>query len=283
MEKNEVVKDKPLEYTELEKELSALVEKNVLPPQLSKKLFSKLKEKNIKITKVQLDSFIGKIKTALRNAPAKPVIRAVTENGTRSQTSNVNGKIVDQQPGDALSSPDTGTMKTLVDAIEQLKNRLTELEKGSGFGKKPVSGRLVTTKDMQDFEHDLMSVRQEDIQPLTELSNDAENIIVLMKWLQHLVDRVGKTYLADVLSYYVDIGWITDDIRLDILRYSKGITDDGKSKAGTEPLALSTKDHIQSLLFIQKLKGIQVDERFIWRIDREMEKLGKTIDEYHLK
>ena len=122
----------------------------------------------------------------------------------------------------------------------------------------------------------------EDIEPLTDLPNDPESIIVLMKWLQYLVDKLGKSKLPDILGYYVDIDWISDDVRLDLMKYSKGITDDGKKDASGS-MTLPTKDHIQSLLFIQKLKGIELDERFIWRIDREMEKMGKNLDDYQLK
>ncbi|MFH1100521.1 MAG: FlaD/FlaE family flagellar protein [Methanobacteriota archaeon] len=285
MEKNEEnKKDAPLEFTELEKELVTYVTKNQIPSQLVKKLVDKLKEKNIKITRTQLTLFIEKLLNVMRTAPAKPVT-PVNTNGTQVKGTPAPEPSKDQKQSTPTQPViESADMKILVDTIEQLKNRLITLEKNQMSGKKIPQGKFVTTKDIQTLEQELIPQQLYDLQPLTELANDAENIIVLMKWLQHLVDRVGKTFLADVLSYYVDIGWITDDVRLDLLRYAKGITDDGRNKSVTGgPLALSTKDHIQSLLFIQKLKGVQVDERFIWRIDREMEKLGKTIDEYHLK
>jgi flagellar protein FlaD len=103
-----------------------------------------------------------------------------------------------------------------------------------------------------------------------------------MKWLQYLVDRTGKNNLPDTLGYYVDIGWISEDVRLDLINYSKGITEE-PAQTGTHPPFLPTKDHLQSLLFIQKLKGIQLDDRFLIKIERDMEKIVKSLEGYPLK
>jgi archaellum component FlaD/FlaE len=105
-----------------------------------------------------------------------------------------------------------------------------------------------------------------------------------MKWLQYMVDRVGKIYLPDILGYYVDIGWISEDIRLDLIEYSKGIVED---RTSTEPIRrdsynLPTKNHIQSFLFIQKLKGKPFDERFVGKLEREIEKMAKSLDGYQI-
>ena len=175
-------------------------------------------------------------------------------------------------------------MKSLVDEVEQLKHRLSELESQQmSFEHKKMS-KLVTARDITV--DGAPSLTYEDFQPLHELPNDPESIIILMKWLQHLVDNVGKQYLPDVLSYYVDIDWITDDVRLSILQYSKGIIEDDAKREqhqNKNSYNLPTTDHIRSLLFIQKLKGNSVDDRFMSKIDREMEKLSKIIGTYPLK
>ena len=105
-----------------------------------------------------------------------------------------------------------------------------------------------------------------------------------MRWLQYLVDKIGKDNLANILGYYVDIDWISDDVRLDIIKYAKGIAENNIKDTLKKGITnLTTKDHIQSLLFIQKLKGFQIDDRFIWKIDREMDKLAKSIEENQIK
>ena len=50
-------------------------------------------------------------------------------------------------------------------------------------------------------------------------------MVFLLKWLQNIIDKLGKNHLPDILRYYVDIGWITEDVKLDLIKYAKGISD----------------------------------------------------------
>ena len=170
-------------------------------------------------------------------------------------------------------------MKKLVETIEQMQKRLTAIERGHRVNLKGSYPPTVTTRDIKTFDDIHVTLTEEDFYPLLEIPNDPESVVVLMKWLQYLVDKVGKNHLPDILSYYVDIGWISDDVRLDLIKYSKGITEEhpGQSPPPQSP-NLPTKDHIQSLLYIQKLKGIYLDDRFVCRIEREMEKLTKSLE-----
>ena len=115
--------------------------------------------------------------------------------------------------------------------------------------------------------------------PLNNIPNDPENVVVLMKWLQYLVDKVGKAKLIDVLDYYVDIGWISDKIVNNLVEYSEGITEERKEGGEQENKLsdLQAKDHIQSLLYIQRLKGIKPDSYFLSRIERNLNKMNKNL------
>ena len=260
---------KLLENAELDQELSACVTNNRLPLIIADKLGKKLKEKNVKITREQLNSLVEKINGVLNG-------RGITNGGVNK----------DQKSMQTAPEIQTTDMKRLVDSLEQVKNRLNTLEKNQSDGKRGLPGRLSSTKDISVDGYDSPTISiQEEMQPLLEISNDPESIIVLMKWIQYMVDRVGKIHLPDILSYYVDIGWISEDIRLDLIEYSKGIVED---RTSTETIRrdsynLPTKDHIQSFLFIQKLKGRQFDERFMSKIDREMEKIAKSLNMYQFK
>jgi len=248
--------EKPAEQCDIDTELALFVENKVLPDRIAKKIGEKIKENNIRLSKNQLYRLVEKIHDMMSGTPMQ--------------------KIPNSPP------TENKDMKILVDMIEKLDAKIKTMEEHRLDGVKGVSAKqLVKTKDIKTWEKKEPSIPQE-IEPLTDLPNDPESIIVLMKWLQYLVDKLGKNRLPDILGYYVDIDWISDDVRLDLIKYSKGITDEGK-KDSTTTTTLSTKDHIQSLLYIQKLKGIELDERFIWRIDREMEKMGKNLDDYQLK
>ena len=114
------------------------------------------------------------------------------------------------------------------------------------------------------------------MQALSEIPKHPEGIIVLMRWLQYLVETCGHNGLPEILDYYVDIEWITEDVRLDLMKYARGITEpDTKTKQNT----LTTKDHIQTLLYLQRLNGIDYDDHFLERIDWQMEKLGRDLEE----
>jgi len=245
---------------ELDQELSIIVKNNGLPQRIADKIGQKIKEHNIQLTRNQLYQLVEKIQNVLQSSglPVSPLRKS-----------------------DETAAYQSADMKKLLDSIDQLKDRIRVIENGNFKGLKGPSHRLVKTKDIKVTDKVDLSY-QEEIEPLLDIANDPESIVVLMKWLQYLVDKIGKEKLPELLGYYVDIDWISDDVRLDMIKYSKGITDNSKKDTTHQP-NLSTKDHIQSLLFIQKLKGIELDDRFIFRIDRQMEKMARSIEEYQFK
>ena len=164
--------------------------------------------------------------------------------------------------------------------MEKLNQRITVVEEHNLQGVNAVSPRLVKTRDIRTVEP--APLLEDSLQTLEQLSNDPESIVVVMKWLQYLVDKTGKTNLPNILGYYVDIGWISDNVRLDLIDYSKGLVEEPTPTAPRSS-QLPTRDHLQSLLFIQKLKGVQLDERFIDKIERDMEKMVKSLEGYQVK
>ena len=106
-----------------------------------------------------------------------------------------------------------------------------------------------------------------------------------MKWIQYLIDKCGRSNLSNILNYYVDIGWISPDAKIGLIEYLQGITEVGKSEDSLKKdvFDLPAKNHIQSLIFIQKLKGIQFDNHFIERIDSELARITKKLDNYQFK
>jgi len=229
--------NKSLEGFELGNELSALVAKNIIPPRLAEKLEHKLKEKQIKISKKQLNILVDKIRNIMR---------------TYSKFDYIDKK----------------------DSTERLEPQRIEERKIS-------PPTIVTTEDIQVPEKITIPVQELKLYPLTEIPNNPESIIVLMKWLQYLIDKCGRSYLPEILDYYVDIGWISEDAKINLIDYSNGITDDKKRENIRPGLSdLPARDHIQSLLFIQKLKGRQFDKHFLDRIDGEISKITKKLNNY---
>jgi len=254
---------------DLRNELSTLVDQNIIPSRIADKVENKLKEKNVKITKEQLHTLVFKI---------RDLMSSYTKSGLTTRQPEMTSV------GQPIWGESDTDMQQLVETVEQLKERITTIEQKGLEGMRGAGFKAVTTKDIRTMGKIDEPLREEDLYPLLEIPNDPESVVVLMKWLQYLVDKIGKTHLPDVLGYYVDIGWISDDVRLDLIKYSKGITEEITETATRKKSPhLPTRDHLQSLLYIQKLKGTQLDERFICRVEREMEKMAKSLENYPFK
>ena len=255
-------KSKAQDEFDFSTELSTLVSNNVLPSKLAEKLDNKLKEKKVKITEKQFNSLIKKI---------QDVMRSFATNGKPAEKKEQTNM---QAPTKANNNED---MQKVLETIEELKEKINYLEKGTSGGPK-----VVTTNDINVPEGVIENQPHWNVDPLTEIPNNPESVIILMKWLQYLIDICGRPNLTNILDYYVDIGWISQEAKLNIIDYSKGITEKNKKDETTKKQIsdLPSKDHIQSLVYIQKLKGMQFDKHFIDRIESELSRISKKIDSY---
>lgn len=254
---------------DFESELSTLVKNNMLNPKIADKLKTKLKQKNVELTKNQLYMLVNKINELIGN-----------------QKTNIKTESAGIDKNEHPISKNQN-MQRLIETIENLEERLTELEENivtenESFDKK--STKYVKTDDINVGEEIKIPSGEINLQPLTEVPNNPESIIVLMKWLQYLIDKCGRDNLTNILDYYVDIGWISEDAKISLIDYSHGITEDVKKADINKKISnLPSKDHIQSLVFIQKLKGNKFDKHFIEKIDSELSRITKKLDNYNLK
>jgi len=123
---------------------------------------------------------------------------------------------------------------------------------------------------------------QHPMEPLRELIYDAEHIVVLLKWLSYLIEKIGKNQLPTLLDYYVDIHWISENVCTDLLTYAKGLSGEKTERKETEKtLDFTMDDHLQSLFFIQRLKGASLSQDFLWRIDHELERMERSLHQKH--
>ncbi|MFH1470935.1 MAG: FlaD/FlaE family flagellar protein [Candidatus Micrarchaeota archaeon] len=102
---------------------------------------------------------------------------------------------------------------------------------------------------------------------LSDIPESAIANAILLKWVEFLLETVGHQNIPEVLDYYVDIGWISEKVTMKLLAYASGmVAPRGRSKE-----KLSTKDHLRSLLFIEKLRGRDFDQSKLTRLEREIE------------
>ena len=108
------------------------------------------------------------------------------------------------------------------------------------------------------------------------INNNPETSIVLLNWVEFLMEKVGRNNLMDVLDYYTEIGWIGDSVSGKILAYASGI--DYYDEKPT--WKLMPQDHTKSLMFIERLSGKKIDRSAFHKIERDIEKVKHHSEPY---
>ena len=109
---------------------------------------------------------------------------------------------------------------------------------------------------------------------LQSVGNEADHVKIAMELLDFLLNMVGPNNLPSILDYYIEIGWISETARLDLLAYASGL-----GFAEEKPdWKLSTEDHLKALWFIDQLCGHKTDKTRLFRANHEIEKMYKGID-----
>ena len=268
----EQTKEETLNDFELGNELYTLVESNVIPAFIADKIKEKLKEKDIKLSNSQLYELVEIVKKEIQ-------IQKYTHNDhPQEKKEMVPHKENIDYTGDEH-------VEKVFKTIEDLGNRIKRIENAKVEYPEDSIGKIVTPEDIHIPEKISVPQYGAKAPALKEIPNDPERVVVLMKWLQFLVDKVGKDNLSNVLDYYVDIGWISEDVKINLIDYSHGITEEGKKEetTGKNISNLQSLDHIQSLLFIEKLKGRKLDKHFVDRIDEEISRITKKLNDFKLK
>jgi archaellum component FlaD/FlaE len=111
---------------------------------------------------------------------------------------------------------------------------------------------------------------------LSNIMKNSTNIKLCMEWLEFLMELAGRNNLPDILSYYEDLGWITEDVRVELLHYAEGI-DFYMEKPDWK---LTPDDHVKSIWFIESLAGMKVDKNRLSVIERDIEKVKKGNEIY---
>lgn len=171
-----------------------------------------------------------------------------------------------------------GRIEDLTITNGETAERMNSLE--NGIASQPDQHNTKKTKpDRDTAENDYDEEFAEKL-PLLDLDivkKKPTNIIVLLNWIEFLMERVGRNNLMDVLDYYVDIGWISEGVRSEIMAYARGI--DYYVEKPT--WRLLPEDHTKSLLFIEKLRGRKIDRNMLSTIDREMAKVKHGLEELY--
>ena len=113
---------------------------------------------------------------------------------------------------------------------------------------------------------------------LTHIMKNSSSIKLCMEWLEFLMELAGRNNLPEILSYYEELCWITEDVRMELMKYAEGI-DFYMEKPDWK---LTPDDHVKSIWFIENLAGLKVDKNRLSVIDRDIEKVRKSSEIYNI-
>ncbi|KCZ71148.1 putative archaeal flagellar protein D/E [Candidatus Methanoperedens nitroreducens] len=111
---------------------------------------------------------------------------------------------------------------------------------------------------------------------LPYLDNRAETSIIVLNWIEFLLEKVGRNNLVEILEYYIEIGWISEEVYSKMMTYANGI--DYYVERPTWKLL--PEDHAKSLMFIEQLTGKKLDKNMLSRLERDAEKVIRGNEVY---
>ncbi|WMW22205.1 FlaD/FlaE family flagellar protein [Methanolobus mangrovi] len=167
----------------------------------------------------------------------------------------------------------------LAETTTNISSRLDIFEKQSAVINS-VNAAENTDENEESNDSELVVLPKKSSIPMVRLESikgDPTSVVVLLNWIEFLMERVGRNNLMDALDYYMDIGWISEDVMSEIMAYARGI--DYYVEKPT--WRLLPEDHTKSLLFIERLSGRKIDRNMLSSIDREMAKVKHGLEELY--
>ncbi len=163
-----------------------------------------------------------------------------------------------------------GTLKSLTEKMDSIENNLAQLASVYELLTNQMNPFLdedekkVVQPKPKKVEQPVPAVpqlapaeeKQEDVVlPELDLTNP-KVIQTILDWMQFVVERVGHEGVQDVLQYYVDVKWISEEVAEVLQRYADGIKVEVEPEI-EKPVQLDPEDHMKSLDYIMQIKEFQ--------------------------
>ncbi len=100
-----------------------------------------------------------------------------------------------------------------------------------------------------------------------------KNELVLLEWLDFLFKNNDMQDFIEVLSYYVDLGWISSNVRNYLISYARGIIKNEKGDKTFSEVQMGTKKYK-----LNKNKSQKNSEK-----NRKNSQIGKTKPQHHIQ
>ena len=138
---------------------------------------------------------------------------------------------------------------------------------------------------------------------LEALPKDYLSVVLVMRWIEFLMERVVRDKISLVLDYYKDIGWISEDVKSTVMSYARGENQDVTRMdmnvgdfeeenpipfpsqitefRRVDDWRLTAEDHLKSLLFVQMIAGIPVDKDRLSSLEQVITKIKRSLEGFH--
>jgi archaellum component FlaC len=77
----------------------------------------------------------------------------------------------------------------------------------------------------------------------------------ILRWTKFLIEKIGKEGLEKTLDYYVDLGWIDEDLTEKVLEIARGTAGSRIHAEGKKVTwRMDAEDHVKSLEFVRRIR-----------------------------
>ena len=92
---------------------------------------------------------------------------------------------------------------------------------------------------------------------LTRLPDTYAAEVTVFEWLDYLINAAGFKATGRALSYYVDLAWLTGDVKDGLRAYMRGFSEvESFDPDGPGPRELGLDDHALSLIYIARIAAL---------------------------
>ena len=269
LEELEEGKKKYLSENELKNKLESY--KGRVPAVILNDIYELLKGK--KVTEEQLEKIVSRIENKLKESSGEGVGELVEKIDKLEKALSTFLKKFEEEIGERAK-------KKLEEAYEEFyetpEDKSVEVEKPAKV-EQPSNISAEVEKPLKTSP-ELEELPKREVK-LASIPKTTRAMMFLLKWIEFMIERVGYDGLNDLLDYYVDIGWISEDVMFDVIRYAKGIKL-YHEKSDWRPVGyMNVQDHIMSLLFIEALRTGRLNRDLLLEVERQIYRIKKEVSE----
>ncbi|RLF76150.1 MAG: hypothetical protein DRN42_01600 [Thermoplasmata archaeon] len=141
-------------------------------------------------------------------------------------------------------------MKDMVDIVEELSS-LYDLISAD-------INPFIETRPLKDRNGELDGADDEElVEVLEEEDEEIERDELILQWVTFLTKKVGKGALPKVISHYLKLGWIDEELSERALQIAQGLP--GKMRSNPESSVswqMDPEDHRKSLEYIKRIREV---------------------------